>query len=92
MLDNARSIAQVAFHLTSAYRCKKHNANVGGVSNSAHTFGLAVDISTPTPYIRFRVLKGLIEAGFDRIGVSDTFVHVDIDGTKPAETCWLYTN
>lgn len=90
MLDEARGIAAVPFYLTSAYRCKTHNKLVGGVVNSAHTYGLAVDISTPTNYVRMRVLSGLIKAGFTRVGIADTFIHVDIDGTKPPTSCWLY--
>jgi uncharacterized protein YcbK (DUF882 family) len=90
MLDEARREAGVAFHLTSAYRCVVHNENVGGVKNSSHVFGLAVDISTPNNHIRARVLIGLIKAGFTRIGIANTFIHVDIDGTKPPISCWLY--
>ena len=34
-------------HVTSGYRCPELNARVGGVSNSAHTSGLAADILCP---------------------------------------------
>jgi uncharacterized protein YcbK (DUF882 family) len=91
MLDAARTHSRCAYHITSAYRCPVHNKNVNGVYSSAHVFGLAVDISTPNSKIRFAVLQGLIKAGFTRIGIADTFIHVDIDGTKPGEVCWLYT-
>lgn len=91
MLDDARGYADVPFHITSAYRCPSHNKNVGGKENSAHTFGLAVDISVPNSHMRMWILFGLIMAGFTRIGIGDTFIHADIDGTKPSEVCWLYT-
>ena len=32
-------------HVNSGYRCKTHNARVGGVNNSYHTQGLAADLS-----------------------------------------------
>lgn len=31
--------------MNSGVRCKRHNAEVGGVSNSLHTTGQAVDLS-----------------------------------------------
>lgn len=31
------------YHVTSAFRCAKHNAEVGGVSNSYHLSGRAID-------------------------------------------------
>jgi uncharacterized protein YcbK (DUF882 family) len=33
--------------LTSGYRCRKHNAAVGGAANSLHCLGLAADILVP---------------------------------------------
>ena len=50
MLDEARKLAGIPFSLSSAYRCPKHNKAVGGVADSAHTRGYAVD--TPPSGIR----------------------------------------
>ena len=35
----------VPVKVNSGYRCVEHNANVGGVKDSFHTFGLAADLS-----------------------------------------------
>lgn len=35
------------FIISSGFRCKKHNAAVGGALNSLHTFGYAADIIVP---------------------------------------------
>ena len=35
-------------------------------------------------------LTGLIEAGFDRIGVGTNFIHVDCDPSKAGNVTWLY--
>ena len=89
-LNKAREIAGVPFVLNSAYRCEKHNAEVGGVETSAHRAGLAVDIRISDSRERFCVLKGLLSAGFHRIGIGKTFIHVDDDLTKPSGVVWMY--
>jgi uncharacterized protein YcbK (DUF882 family) len=88
-LDLARELAETPFVITSAYRCSKHNKEVGGVKNSAHVKGLAVDIAIPDNIARLNILRGLIIAGFRRIGIGKDFIHADIDKSKP-NNLWLY--
>lgn len=90
MFDSARAEAGTAFVVNSGYRCPAHNAEVGGVEGSAHTNGWAADIEAEDSRTRFRVVRGLINAGFNRIGIGQTFVHGDADPAKPAEVAWLY--
>lgn len=90
MLDKAREVAGIPFVLTSTLRSPEVNEDVGGVSNSAHITGQAVDIRVRNSNERFRILKALIEVGFTRIGVAKTFCHADIDKSKPANVTWLY--
>jgi zinc D-Ala-D-Ala carboxypeptidase len=92
-LDYARGLARVPFRLNSACRCKQHNEDEGGKENSSHLGedkpATAVDISAPNSYIRFRIIKGLVLAGFQRIGVTyDDFVHADLDPHKDQEVAW----
>ena len=68
MLDEARALAGIPFSLSSAFRCAKHNKAVGGVADSAHTHGYAVDIKCTSSHYRFRIISALLEAGFRRIG------------------------
>jgi uncharacterized protein YcbK (DUF882 family) len=89
-LDAARHMAGVPFVITSAYRCAKHNAAVGGVEGSAHTKGLAVDIAANGSRNRFIIAQSLIARGLTRIGVASSFVHVDVDKSKDQEVLWLY--
>lgn len=89
-LDRAREVAQIPFKINSAYRTPEHNAKIGGKPNSSHLKGLAVDISVTDSRQRFIVLQSLIQAGFNRIGVAKTFIHVDDDKDKDAEVVWLY--
>ncbi len=89
-LDDARFAAGKPFIISSGYRCEKHNAEVGGSPTSSHLLGLAADIVVQDDRIRLYILKGLIDTGFDRIGVSGDFIHADIDPDKPRPRIWPY--
>ena len=43
MLDKAREIAGIPFIITSGVRTPKQNEDAGGVNDSSHRKGLAVD-------------------------------------------------
>ena len=88
-LDKARAIADVPFKITSGYRSKETNKRVGGVSTSSHLKGLAADISCKDSSTRQKIVNALIQAGFTRIGIADTFIHCDTDKDKQ-EAIWLY--
>jgi len=90
MLDLARERAGVSFKVSSGYRCSEHNAEVGGVKDSAHLKGMAADIHVSNSKERFLILKALLSIGFKRIGMGRDFVHVDIDDTKPYPVIWMY--
>ena len=82
-IDVARGHAGVPFKITSGYRCPRHNKKIGGVDDSAHVMGYAADIAVGDSHQAFCIMDGLIRAGFNRIGVYDTFIHADCDPTKP---------
>ena len=88
-LEQAREIASIPFRITSGYRSKEHNAEVGGVSNSSHLIGVAADIAVSSGSERYTILASLIKAGFRRIGVAKTFIHCDTDDSKP-NSVWTY--
>ncbi|MEG3641080.1 D-Ala-D-Ala carboxypeptidase family metallohydrolase [Magnetococcus sp. PR-3] len=91
-LDHARKRADTPFHITSGYRCKAHNALVGGRPGSSHTLGKAVDLQAADSRSRFNIMRGLSMAGFKRIGLDTKrgFIHVDSDGDKPQNVLWGY--
>lgn len=89
-LTYARIIANTPFVINSGYRCPLHNAEVGGSETSSHLKGLAADIKVNNSRQRFLIINGLIEAGFTRIGIGDTFVHVDGDLVKSPCVIWTY--
>ena len=89
-LDEAREFAGIPFIINSAYRSPEHNAKIGGKPNSSHLRGLAVDIKATDSRTRFTVLNALISVGFNRIGIADTFIHVDLDCEKSDRVIWTY--
>ncbi len=88
MIDQAREFAGVPFTINSGYRTPSHNKAVGGSPTSSHLKGYAADIAV-NPMNRDRVMAGLIRAGFKRVGIAKTFIHVDNDPVKPNAT-WYY--
>lgn len=89
-LNEARELAGIPFILTSAFRCEKHNQEVGGSITSSHLAGLAVDIKCTDAWSRFKILSALLEVGFQRIGIGRNFIHVDDDLTKSRGVIWDY--
>lgn len=87
LLDEARGKAGIPFVITSGYRTKEHNKEVGGVEGSSHTTGDAVDISAKTSSSKFAIMKALLEVGFNRIGLYETHIHCDISN-KTQNVLW----
>lgn len=90
MLDRTRQMAGIPFEVNSGFRCPKHNAEIGGKSNSSHLRGCAVDIKCMSNLDRFLVVKAAIINGFSRVGMGKTFIHLDNDDTLPQGVIWLY--
>lgn len=92
MLNLARELLNEPIIISSAYRCKNHNSNIGGVNNSAHSKGLAVDIVCNDNEYRFKLLKVLFKVGFNRIELAPTWIHIDIDDSKPQNVAFYKHN
>lgn len=92
LVDELRDRLGIPLVINSGYRTHRHNADpdVGGVECSAHTLGFAADIRVIDSHTRFRLLEEALKLGFRRIGISRTFIHLDVDPTKPKEVAWLY--
>jgi hypothetical protein len=89
-LQVARELAGVHFVLTRAVSCDSHNQKVGGSSTSSHLSGHAFDIACANDAHRWKIIDGLVKAGFTRIGVRKDFIHADDDPAKNQERLWVY--
>jgi len=90
MLQVAREEAGIPFTITSGFRCREHNMDVGGSNTSSHLRGLAADLACNGSSQRYLMLTALLKAGFSRIGVGSDFIHVDVDATKAVGVIWTY--
>ena len=90
ILEELREHIKKPVVITSGYRCPEYNEKVGGVPNSAHTKGLAVDVKCVHSRTRFKILEFLLKNGINRIGVGKDFIHFDLDKEKPSFVVWHY--
>lgn len=89
MLDNAREHAGLPFKITSGYRCPNHPESKKNPTSS-HIKGLAADIKCSDSKTRAILIDALTYVEFCRIGISKSFIHVDIDEDKVSPVIWLY--
>lgn len=89
MLQEIRDLVGPVY-INSGSRCPEHNKSVGGKANSAHLIGKAVDIECSNSAHRFKLLVAALTVGFERIGLAKTFIHLDVDESKPPLVSWLY--
>jgi len=89
LAENLQILRDVAgrLDLTNAYRCKEHNSDVGGATNSQHLKGKAADVKSKTikPKDMAKIVDDLMKSeNFELggIGIYNTFTHVDIRGTR----------
>lgn len=91
-LDFARFVSSVPYVITSGMRCLNHNRAIGSSDTSTHVKGLACDIRFTNSREKYRIIKGLMQAGFKRIGINEDkmFIHVDLDKDKPQDVLFKY--
>ena len=91
-LDSMRVIVGFPIIINSGVRTTEHNQLVGGVKYSAHTEPCycAVDIKVKNGTQRDKIIRAAMQVGITRIGIADSFVHLDIDESKPQHVIWTY--
>lgn len=81
MADEIRRRAGVPLRVNSGLRCNQHNAEVGGVSNSLHTTGQAVDLAGAISPDKLRDIAQAVQAekipGRGGLGLYHWGVHID---------------
>ena len=82
--DEIRNRIGKPIQINSGLRCKTHNANVGGVSNSQHLYGNAADLGCPsgcTPAQMASIAESII-GNTGGIGIYSWGIHIDTRSTK----------
>lgn len=81
-LDSVRNRFGSALHINSGFRCAALNSAVGGVKNSRHLLGLAVDIrvSHNSDYEKLRYIIGS-DCRFIKYYPDRHYCHVDFEST-----------
>ena len=82
--DEIRARIGKPISINSGLRCKTHNANVGGVSNSQHLLGKAADLGCPsgcTP-TQMASIAEKIMGDTGGIGTYSWGIHIDTRSTK----------
>ncbi len=90
LLNKARRSAGIPFVVTSGPRCPSHNTDVGGAPGSDHLTFEAADVSCLSSTQRFAIVQAGLEAGFTRIGIGKTFVHLGFGTNSIQRVIWLY--
>ena len=82
--DEIRSRIGKPIQINSGIRCKTHNANVGGVSNSQHLSGNAADLGCPSGCTPSQMASIAEEIMGDTggIGTYSWGIHIDTRSTK----------
>ena len=82
--DEIRNRIGKPIQINSGIRCKTHNANVGGVSNSQHLYGNAADLGCPsgcTPEQMASIAEEIM-GDTGGIGIYTWGIHIDTRSTK----------
>lgn len=69
----------------SGVRCAAHNAEVGGVANSQHLYGLAADLHSAASPAQMKAVAEDVMGRTGGIGLYDWGIHVD---TRPGYARW----
>jgi uncharacterized protein YcbK (DUF882 family) len=67
--------------ITSGFRCRRHNATIGGEELSFHTLGMAADVACPdgiSPGQLAALAEGIDLFRDGGIGVYPSWVHLDV--------------
>lgn len=85
--DEIRARIGKPISINSGLRCKTHNANVGGVSNSQHLFGNAADLGCPSGFTPTQMasIAEEIMCNTGGIGTYSWGIHID---TRSAKSRW----
>jgi hypothetical protein len=77
MVQELRNRCGFAIIINRGWSCEEWNAKVGGVPNSWHRHGFAIDVHCVDSKKRIIIVKHAIDIGFKDISIAKTFIHLD---------------
>jgi zinc D-Ala-D-Ala carboxypeptidase len=77
-LEDLRNLVNGPIKVNSGFRCRKHNAAVGGAKFSTHMLGLAADLRTPQGLTPLKFANLARRVGFGKVIVYSWGIHVDV--------------
>ena len=86
-LQELRDKVGVPLTISSGFRCRRHNAAIGGAKNSQHMLAMAADVLVPDGWTSGRLaeLAETVEVFREGgIGIYPNWVHVDVRTTGKA--------
>ena len=90
LLDRVRAEAGIPLVLNSAYRSAAYERAHGRAGTSAHCAGRAVDIRCMTSANRYKIVRAALECGVRRIGIAQTYIHIDNADDHAQDVIWDY--
>ena len=86
-LQGLRDAIQRPLVINSAFRCEKHNLEVGGAANSQHKIGTAADIHVPGMKTLDLLLAAESVRWLQGFGYGEKYLHVDV---RTFREYWYY--
>ncbi len=90
-VQKLRNIVGMPLRINSGFRCKTHNAKVGGVIDSPHCKGIAADVATPrgmTDVEFYNIACNIEEFKNGGVGIYDGRIHVDVRDADKGGVRW----
>lgn len=95
VLDRVRERCGFPFRVNSGFRTQDHHNTLSArgyktAANSPHLRGWAADIHATTSRHRWAIVAAALAEGITRVGIAESFVHLDTDPTKIGRLLWVY--
>jgi uncharacterized protein YcbK (DUF882 family) len=89
LLDIARDIAGSRFIITSGFRTEEENKKVGGLKNSKHLYGEAVDLRIEGGTRAAKVIQGLLKINTFEVIIEEDHIHVEYNPEQIASKLFI---
>ena len=89
-LDKMREIAGIPMVMNSAYRSPAWEKAHGRSGEGDHPQRCGGDIKCLSGVTRMKLVKAALSAGFRRIGIGKSYIHVGCGKNLPQDVIWHY--